>query len=60
VKVCIEIAMMTADVGVITVDKPVVSVAGSHVGSDTAMVITPASSNRIRDLKAHEILAKPL
>jgi hypothetical protein len=60
VKVCVEIAMMTADVGVIPVDKPVVSVAGSHVGSDTAMVITPASSNRIRDLKAHEILAKPI
>ena len=60
VKVCVEIAMMTADVGVIPVDKQVVSVAGSHVGSDTAMVITPASSNRIRDLKIHEILAKPL
>lgn len=60
VKVCVEIAMMTADIGVIPVDKPVVSVAGSHAGSDTAMVIKPASSNRIRDLKVHEILAKPI
>jgi len=60
VKVCVEIAMMAADVGVVPVDKRVVSVAGSHAGSDTAMVITPASSNRLRDLKVHEILAKPL
>ncbi|RLI09609.1 hypothetical protein DRO42_03840 [Candidatus Bathyarchaeota archaeon] len=60
VKVCVEIAMMAADVGAVPVDRPVVAVAGSHAGSDTAMVITPASSNRIRDLKVHEILAKPL
>jgi len=60
VKVCVEIAMMAADVGAVPVDRPVVAVAGSHAGSDTAMVITPASSNRIRNLKVHEILAKPL
>lgn len=60
VKVCVEIAMMAADAGAVPVDKPLVAVAGTHAGSDTAMVITPASSNRIRDLKIHEILAKPL
>jgi len=52
--------MMAADAGIIPVDKPVVSVAGSHAGADTAMVITPASSNRMRDMKLHEIIAKPL
>ena len=60
VKVCVEIAMMAADSGLVPVDKPVVSVAGSHAGGDTAMVITPSTSNRIRDMKLHEILAKPL
>lgn len=60
VKVCVEIAMMAADAGIVPIDEPLVSVAGSHAGSDTAMVITPASSNRIRDLRIHEILAKPL
>jgi hypothetical protein len=39
-------------------DERVVSVAGSHAGSDTAMVITPSTSNRIRDMKLHEILVK--
>lgn len=60
VKVCAEIAMMAADAGLVTVDKPVISVAGSHAGADTAMVITSSTSNRIRDMKFHEILAKPL
>ncbi|MBS7631352.1 hypothetical protein KEJ47_07250 [Candidatus Bathyarchaeota archaeon] len=59
VKVCVEIAMMVADAGVIQISKPLITVAGSHEGADTAMVITPANSNRIRDLKIHEILAKP-
>jgi len=60
VKVCAEIAMMAADAGFVAVDKPVISVAGSHAGADTAMVVTPSTSNRIRDMKFHEILAKPL
>lgn len=59
VKVCVEIAMMAADAGIVPVDEPVVSVAGSHAGADTVMVITPASSNRMRDMKLHEIVAKP-
>ena len=60
VKVCVEITMMAADAGLISSEKKVVSVAGSHAGSDTAMVLTPAESNRIRSMKFHEILVKPL
>jgi hypothetical protein len=59
-KVCAEIAMMAADCEAVGIDKPVVAVAGSHAGADTVLVITPAASNRIRDLKLHEFLAKPL
>ena len=58
VKVCVSIAMMAADVGVVPVDKPLISVAGSHAGSDTALVLTPSTTNRILDLKVHEILVK--
>jgi len=60
VKVCVEIAMMAADAGLVSSEKKVVSVAGSHAGSDTAVVLTPAESNRIRSMKFHEILVKPL
>jgi hypothetical protein len=59
VKVCAEVAMMAADCGAVQVGKPVICVAGSHAGADTAMVISPAESNRMRDLRLHEILAKP-
>lgn len=59
VKVSVEIAMMAADAGLVPTGEPVISVAGSHTGSDTAMVLSPATSNRIRDMKLHEILAKP-
>ena len=59
-KVCTEIAMMAADCDAVGIDKPVVCVAGSHAGADTVLVVTPAASNRIRDLKLHEFLAKPL
>ncbi len=59
-KVCVEIAMMAADAGLTPTDKPVVSVAGTHAGADTALILTPSTSNRIRDMKIHEILAKPL
>jgi hypothetical protein len=59
-KVCAEIAMMAVDCDAVGIDKPIVCVAGSHAGADTALVITPAASNRIRDLKLHEILVKPL
>jgi hypothetical protein len=59
-KVCAEIVMMAADCDAVGIDKPVITVAGSHAGADTVMVITPAASNRIRDLKLHEFLAKPM
>ena len=58
-KVGIEIAMMAADCDAVGIDKPVVSIGGSHAGADTAIVVTPAASNRFRDLRLHEILAKP-
>jgi len=60
VKVCAEIAMMAADCGAVIQGKPVICVAGSHAGADTAMVIVPAESNRMRNLKLQEILCKPL
>jgi hypothetical protein len=60
VKVCVEIAMMAADCGAVPLGKAVIAVAGSHAGADTAVVLTPSSSNRILDMKIHEILAKPL
>ena len=60
VKVCPEIAMMAVDCNVVPSGTKVVAVAGSHAGADTAMVIEAAESSRIRNVKLHEILCKPL
>ena len=58
-KVCIEIAVMAADAGLISVDRDCVAVAGSSRGADTAVVLKPANSNNFFDLYVREIIVKP-
>ena len=59
VKVCVEIAMMAADSGLITPDD-VLTVAGTGRGADTVTLIAPQSSNKLFELKIKDILVKPL
>jgi len=59
-KVCIEIAVMAADAGMIPIDKPVITVAGTGNGADTALVIHPAHSNNFFELYVDEVITKPL
>ena len=58
-KVCVEIALMAADAGLIPVDRDVIAMAGTGRGADTALVIKPASSSDFFDLEIREVLAKP-
>ena len=58
-KVCMEITVMAADAGEIPVDRPVIAIAGTGEGADTALVIRPAHSNNFFDLFVKEIIAKP-
>jgi hypothetical protein len=58
-KVCLEITVMAADAGAIPVDRPIIAVAGTSEGADTALVVQPAHSNNFFDLYAKEIIAKP-
>ena len=59
IQVCVQIAMMAADGGLLDCDRPCVLVAGTGWGVDTAVVITPASSAKMEELRVHEILCKP-
>ena len=59
-KVCVEIAVMAADAGLIPVDRNVVCVAGTGHGADTAIVVKPAHSSNFFDLKIVEIIAMPM
>lgn len=58
-KVCLEIATMALDAGKIPYGVPVVAVAGSDNGADTAVVLTPAHANQIFNTKIHEVICKP-
>jgi hypothetical protein len=58
-KVCVEIALMAADAGLIPANKDIIAVAGTGGGGDTALRIRPANSAKFFDLKITEIIAKP-
>lgn len=58
-KVCVEIAVMALDCAQIEYMKPVVAIAGSGTGQDTALIISPAHAANIMDCKINEIICKP-
>lgn len=58
-KVCIEITIMAADAGLISVDREVIAIGGTGRGADTALVIKPATASRFFNLEIKEIIAKP-
>ncbi|MFH1639801.1 MAG: pyruvate kinase alpha/beta domain-containing protein [Chloroflexota bacterium] len=60
IKVCVEMAAMAADAGLVRTDEDTICVAGSRSGADAAAVIRPATSSNIFDMKVQEILCKPL
>lgn len=58
-KVCLEILLMAANGGQVDIGEKVIVAAGSGRGSDTAIVATAATSNRVKEVRVHEILCKP-
>lgn len=58
-KVCIEVAVMALDAGLIPAGEEIIAVGGTAVGADTAMVVTPAHSANFFDTNVKEILCMP-
>lgn len=61
-KVCVEIAAMAADAGLVRTDEEAISIAGTGRGGggcDTAVVLTPANAHNLFHTRIHEILCKP-
>ena len=58
-KVCVELALMAADAGLVKVGEPCISIGGTGRGADTALVLTPANAQTFFDLRVHEVLCKP-
>ena len=59
-KVCVEIAVMAADAGMIPTDRDVICVGGTGRGVDTAVVLRPAHANAFFDLRIRETLCRPI
>lgn len=58
-KVCIEVAGMALDAGLIPYGEEIISVAGTGNGVDTALSLVPAHSNYFFDTKVKEVICKP-
>ncbi len=59
-KVCFEIVLMATDGGHIKSGEPIIVIAGTGRGCDTALVMQAASSQNLKKLRVNEILCKPL
>ncbi len=58
-KVVAEITLMAADAGLVSVQAPVVAVAGTGRGADTAVVLQPANAQAFFDLQFLEVICMP-
>ncbi len=58
-KVCLEIALMAADAGLVTVGEPCIAIGGTGRGADTAVLLAPANAQAFFDLRVMEVLTKP-
>jgi hypothetical protein len=53
-KVAIEIALMAADAGLIRTDTDIIAIGGTGRGADTALLMRPANSFNVFDLKVKD------
>jgi hypothetical protein len=58
-KVCVEIAVMALDAGLIPYGKEIIAIAGTAEGADTALVLMPAHGRNFFETKILEIICKP-
>jgi hypothetical protein len=58
-KVAAEMCLMAADAGLVRTDRPVIAVAGTGAGADTAAILKPANAQTFFDLRFLEIICMP-
>ncbi len=59
IKVVAEICLMAADAGLVRTDEPVVGIAGTGSGADTAAILKPTNAQSFFDLRFLEIICMP-
>lgn len=60
IKVVFEIALMAADAGLVRTDTPVLCIAGTNSGADTAVVLIPTYSQAFFELRLLETICLPV
>jgi len=60
VKVCVEIAVMALDSGLVPPGEKVVAIGGTGRGADTVLVVAPAHSQNFFETRVLEVICKPL
>lgn len=58
-KVCVEIAVMALDAGLIPYGEDIIAIGGSGRGADTALVLRPAHSQDFFATEIREVICKP-
>lgn len=58
-KVCVEVATMALDAGLIPYGEEIIAVGGSSTGADTAVIMRPAHASEIFNTWISQILCKP-
>lgn len=58
-KVAVEVSIMAAEAGLVSIKEEMIAVAGSSEGCDTALVLTPSYAWKLKEFKIHEIICKP-
>lgn len=58
-KVCLEMAIMAADAGLVPVDAESLFIAGTGRGADTAVILQPTHANRWFDMGVPRIICMP-
>ena len=59
VKVCVEIAVMALDAGLIPYGERIIAVGGTGRGVDTAIILKPGHAKEILSTRIEEIICKP-
>jgi hypothetical protein len=59
IKVVAEMALMAADAGLVRTDEPLIAIAGTGRGADTAAVLKPSNAQTFFDLRFLEIICMP-
>lgn len=58
-KVCVEVAIMALDAGLIPYGQDIIAIGGTSRGADTALIVRPAHASQVFQTSVRQIICKP-